>query len=485
MNFSPQAAGLLKAVCRLSRDRKIKLYLVGGYLRDALLSRKKENPDIDFCLKKNAISFGRRLAKELKSGFVVLDDEHGACRVVKKIKDKVYTLDFTDFRGDTLEEDLLGRDFTINTLALDLERAVGLPRPLDFLIDLYGGCKDIKNKVIRAANSSTFDQDPLRLLRAFSFSCIFGFKIEKETLKLIKLKKNKLKTVSFERIRDELFKILDAPDGFGYLVELDKIGILKIIFPEIEVMRGVNQGPYHHLDVWAHTLEVIRQLEAAVGEHNKNEDTRDYLNTALSTGRKRRALLKLAALLHDIGKPKARRRQKDGKITFWRHEKIGSDIARDVAERLKLSNDEWGALKKMVFWHLRPGYLADSQEATPRAKFRYFRDTADEAASILLLSLADQRATKGRLTTPQSRLAHEKTVASLLKEYFRRKKEKKIARLINGDDLIKKFKLTPSPLIGKVLRQTEELQAIGRIKTKQEALKAAAKIIAKSRRNEL
>lgn len=479
MNFSPEARNLLKAVLGLSRDRKIKPYLVGGYLRDAILRREKENPDIDFCLEKNAIGFGRRLAKELKAGFVVLDRAHGACRVVKKAKDKVYTLDFTDFRGDSLEEDLLLRDFTINTLALSLEKAVG-PRPLGFLIDLYSGRKDIKNRVIRAANSSAFDEDPLRLLRAFSFACLFGFKIDGQTLRLIKLKKNKLKDVSFERIRDELFKILDAPDGFGYLAELDRLGILKIIFPEIEVMRGVGQGPYHHLDVWSHTLEVIRQLEAVIGEYRRNEDAREYLNTALSAGRKRRALLKLGALLHDIGKPKARRRQKDGKITFWRHEKISSDIAKGIAERLKLSNDEWAALKKMVFWHLRPGYLANSRKVTPRAKFRYFRDTADEAAGILLLSLADQRATRGRLTTPQSRLVHEKASAGLIKEYFRRKKEKKIERLINGDDLIKKFKLPPSPLIGKILRQTEELQAIGRIKTKDEALRAAGKIIAKS-----
>jgi hypothetical protein len=131
----------------------------------------------------------------------------------------------------------------------------------------------------------------------------------------------------------------------------------------------------------------------------------------------------------------------------------------------------------MVFWHLRPGYLADNEEISPRAKFRYFRDTASEAVSVLLISIADQRSTKGPLTTDESRRQHEKTVFGLIKEYFRKKKEKKPKRIINGNDLINKFKLEPSPLIGKVLREIEELQAIGKVKGKKEALKIAEKII--------
>jgi hypothetical protein len=131
----------------------------------------------------------------------------------------------------------------------------------------------------------------------------------------------------------------------------------------------------------------------------------------------------------------------------------------------------------MVLWHLRPGYLADNEKITPRAIFRYFRDSAQEAISILLLSIADQRATKGPLTSRESRIQHEKAVFGLIKEYFKRLKEKKPSRLVNGDDLIKKFKLSPSPLIGKVLRELEELQAIGKIKTRLEALKIAEKII--------
>lgn len=466
---------ILKTVYSFAKRRKVKLYLVGGILRDIFLKRMKDNLDFDFCLKKGAINFGKKLAREMKAGFVVLDKEHGACRLVKRIKDKVYTLDFMDFRGKTIEEDLLHRDFTINAMALELQDFTN--KKLDSsLLDPYGAITDLKSKEIKLVNKHGFDEDPLRILRAFSLACMFDFKIDKLTLKFIKLKRKKISHVSLERVRDELFKILDRPNAFDYLRDLDKLKILEIIIPEIEVMRGVRQGPYHHLDVLEHTFETIKQLEILLQQLKGNKDIRGYLNEVISSERRRRAIIKLGALLHDIGKPQALRHE-DGKIIFHGHERIGLEITENIAKRLKLSNAELDSLAKMVLWHLRPGYLADNEEITPRAIFRFFRDSAQEAISVLLLSIADQRATKGRLTSKESRLQHEKVTFGLIKEYFKRRKEKKAARLITGDDLIKKFKLAPSPLIGKILKESEELQAIGKIKNKIEALKAAAKII--------
>jgi poly(A) polymerase len=480
LSLDPKAKILIKAALKVAKQKKVKLYIVGGYLRDILLGREKENPDIDFAIQKNAINFGREVARQLKAGFVILDKEHGCSRVVKKAGDKLYTLDFTDFRGKTLEDDLLHRDFTINAFCLEPEKLFKSAEIEDCIedaiIDPYKGRRDLRLKLIRLVNKKAFDEDPLRILRAFSLAITFGFKIDKETLKQAGLKANKLSGVSYERIRDELFKILTRPGASEYLELLDKLKILKVILSEIEVMRGVGQGPYHHLDVWQHSLETVRQLEKAILEFKRNREIQDYLDRIISPGRSRRALLKFGALLHDIGKPKSLRRE-DGKLKFHGHERVGTDITKAIAERLRLSNDEMAALKKMVLWHLRPGYLADNDEVTPRAIFRYFRDTQDEALSVLLLSLGDQRATKGRLTTKDSRLRHEKLVARLIKEYFSRKKEKKLVRLLNGNDLMNKFKLQPSPLIGKILSEIEELQAIGKIKNKQEALREAKKYI--------
>jgi poly(A) polymerase len=476
VKFSSTDKKILKPVYNFVKTRGVKLYLVGGILRDILLGREKENLDFDFCLKRGSLSFGKKLAGEIKAGFVVLDKEHGACRLVKKTKGKIYTLDFTDFRGKTLEKDLLLRDFTINAIALELDKVFAKGHLDDFLIDPYNGRVDLKHKIIRVVNKKAFVEDPLRILRSFSFSSIFGFKIDKQTLKLAKLYKHKLSRVSYERIRDELFKIFDNPNTFDYLIKLDKMRILTIPFPEIEKMRRVKQGPYHHLDIWQHSLETVRQLELLAKQLKNKQDIQNYLNEVLSSQRRRFALMKLGALLHDIGKPQALRRE-EGKIKFHGHEKIGTEITKEIAKRLKLSNDELDSLGKMIFCHLRPGYLADSKSVSKRAAFRYFRDTAKDAVSTLLISIADQRSTRGRLTTAESRIQHEKICFGLIKEYFKKQKEKKLPRLISGDDLINKFKLEPSLLIGKILREIEELQAIGKIKTRQKALELAKKII--------
>ncbi|MFH1441393.1 MAG: HD domain-containing protein [Candidatus Omnitrophota bacterium] len=473
---------LLRSVYACAKKEKKQLYIVGGYLRDIVLKREKQNPDIDFCIKQGAVKFGRMLAKKIKAGFVLLDAQHGCCRLVKKIQDKVYTLDFTDFRGKTLEDDLKHRDFTLNTLALELGLAVqDIISWQKNVIDICGAGKDIKDKIIRIASSGSFDDDPLRILRAFSLACVFSFKIDKITLKLIEAKKDKLSEVSSERVRDELFKILETNNACEYLVYMDKLKILKLVIPEIEIMRKVKQGPYHHLDVLNHSFETVKQFEAIIKDFKHNKQIQDYLDVFISSTRKRKALIKLGAFLHDVGKPQALRR-KQGKMIFHGHECLGAGITRAIARRLKLSNDEVDSLNKMVFWHLRPGYMSDSQLLTSRAKFRYFRDTAQEAVSVLLLSLADQRSTRGPLTSGESRMKHEKVVSVLLKEYFKRLNEEKLIPLINGNNLLKKFKLKPGPLIGRILSEIEELQSIGKIKTKQQALDTAEKIIKKQNR---
>jgi len=475
LKFSLNDQDILKPVYLFAKSKRVKLYLVGGALRDLILKRRKANPDFDFCLKNSAISFGRKLAKELKAGFVVLDEEHPACRLVKKINHQFYTFDFTDFRAPTLENDLRHRDFTINSLGLELEDVFKDKDLTGRIIDPYSGRLDLQKKIIRMTQKSAFREDTLRILRAFSFSCLPGFTLDKEALALAKKEKNRLKSVSAERIREELFKIFESDQAYAAVERLDKTGILEIIFPEIKPMRKVGQGPYHHLDVWKHTLETLQQFEILLPQASKNTAIKEYLDTPLSGQRSRASLLKFACILHDLGKPQALRREKR-KIIFHGHEHIGLRMTRVICRRLKLSNEESRSLEKIVLWHLRPGYLAQTAQPTERAIFRYFRDTGAEALGVLLLSLADQRATKGPLATKFSRLRHEKTVQTLIRKLIKKNSEKKIPHLLNGHDLMRKFKLPPSPLIGKLLGELEEAQAIGKIKSKEEAFKLAEKI---------
>ena len=469
-----------KTLVSLAKKEHKDIYLVGGFLRDLWLGYQKESLDLDFSLSRGAIDFGRTLAKELRAGFVVLDKENGCSRVViRDKKDKhLVTFDFVDFRGRDLKEDLLKRDFTINTLAVRLP-VLGQP-----LLDYYGAEKDLLGKTIRVADRASFDEDPLRILRAFSLSAIFDFRIFPSTLKLIKKRINGLKTIAGERMRDELFKILDVEHAARAISLLDKLGILELVIPQVRVMHHVKQGAYHHLDVWEHSLETLKKLEELMRKLKDREDIRPYLDTEMAGGRKRRQLIKLAALLHDIGKPQAFE-VKAGKTMFHGHERIGRIICDEVVEKLKLSTKEKFALDTIIFWHLRPGYLADNAVLTKRAVHRYFRDTKEEALSVLLVSIADQRATRGPMASPASRRKHERVVFALIKQYFDLLKQKPFKRLINGDDLIKKLKLSPGPIFSTLLNAIEEMQVEGKVKSKAQALAFLRGLIKKQKRERL
>ncbi len=457
-----------KTVVSLAKKEGIGLYLVGGFLRDLILVRKKASLDLDFSLERGAIHFGRKVAKALRAGFVILDKEHGCCRVVYKNGYNIVTFDFVDFRGKTLLDDLRKRDFTINALA------VKVPFEKEEVSDPLAGRRDISKKIIKVVGSESFDEDPLRILRAFSLSAIFGFKITPNTMRLIKKKKDLLPSVACERLRDELFKVFASENAYFYVKLMDKHGVLKLVIPQVGLMHNVRQGGYHHLDVWGHSLETVRKLEELLLKFSEDSRMLAYLDEVLASGRTRRQLIKLAALLHDIGKPKAYE-VKAGKTMFHGHERIGRIISDTVSANLKLSTRERFALDTIIFWHLRPGYLADNKVLTKRAVHRYFRDTGQEAVSVLLVSIADQRATRGPLATRESRIKHEKVSFSLISRYFEMLEEKPFKRLIGGRDLIKGLKLKPGPVFSVILDVVEEAQVEGKIKTRQQALFLARK----------
>ncbi|MBF0523440.1 MAG: HD domain-containing protein [Candidatus Omnitrophica bacterium] len=471
LNRFPQ----LEIIQSIASARKISVYLVGGFLRDHILGISKT--DFDFAVEKDALKLAQIFAHKIKGAYVVLDKELRCARVVKYIHQEQYTFDFADFRAKTFAQDLNQRDFTINTLAVNLD---DLTRDQDIcaiLIDKKQAIKDIERQCIRQVSAHAFKDDPLRMMRAFSLRSTLGFKIEPKTLQQVKKDKTLIKKVSYERITEELFKVLKSSRTSEVLKEMDKVGLLEEIIPQARIMFHCQQGGYHHLDVWHHSLEAVVQLERIL-DGITDPEWKDYLNENLSGNRPRYALMKLATLLHDIGKPEARRKAGIKRFSFHGHEHIGRNIIRYVAKMLKVSARERHILEDMVLWHLRPGYLSNFKTPTEKAVYRYFRDTKEEAASILLLSLADQRATRGPLTTQKGQKHHEKICLSLAQKYFDKKKEKVFVRLIDGNDLIKKIKLSPSPLFSEILSRVDEAQALGKITTKKEALALAKKIAA-------
>lgn len=462
----------LKAIQDLAKRRKRKVYLVGGFLRDYVLKRTKA--DFDFAVDEKALSLTRAFATRIKGAFVLLDEERGSARVVKKVKGEIYMFDFSDFRAKTLKGDLSRRDFTINTLAVNI---TDLDQSVDLLLKgQLKALRDIKAKKIRMVSSKAFKDDPLRMLRAFALKATLGFTIEKKTIDQIKKEKRALLNVSTERVRDELFKILESNHAAKVLKEMDRVGLLEFVIPQVKVMYGCKQGGYHHLDVWPHSLETVAQTEKVIKEMQSDSDIDVYLKESIAGVRTRTGVMKLAALLHDIGKPDTRKREK-GKVSFHGHEKVGRDIVRPVARMLKLSTKERHMIEDMVLWHLRPGYLSNFKNPSDRMRYRFLRDTKDEAAAILLLSLADQRSTCGPLTTKADQKHHEKICKEMIGRYFDKLKEKPFVRLIDGKDIIKRLKIEPSPLIGKILLEVEEKQTLGKIKTKREAFELAEKIV--------
>jgi poly(A) polymerase len=320
----------LKIIQTLARKKRLGVYLVGGFLRDHCLGR--EGTDFDFAVDKNAVAFARHCADTLKGAFVLLDDEHGCGRVVvdllrtnqndkppitntnkkgrfvigqgkvnKKVGNAVWTFDFANFRAETLKN-IAARDFTVNTLYADLMTIKDSDGLDEHIVDLKDARKDLKKKTIRMVSAQAFQQDPLRLLRAYSLQATLGFKIEAKTAARIKKDTPLIRGVSMERVREEIFKVLSSERTFQTVKDMDSSGLLVRVIPQLAVMFGVKQGGYHHLDVWKHSMEVLRQFEGVIEEFKDDGDVSAYLQEIIAANHPRASLIKLAALLHDIGK---------------------------------------------------------------------------------------------------------------------------------------------------------------------------------------
>jgi poly(A) polymerase len=480
--LNPQILAQIQAV--LPADTPA--YLVGGAVRDLLLNRATH--DLDFVVPEKAILTGRNVANALRSGFYPLDSERDAGRVILTTEaNEHYFLDFSSFRGVDLENDLRNRDFTINAIALNLKEP-------ETLIDPLGGARDLQNKLLRLCSPASFENDPLRILRAVRLATEFGLRILPETRHMLRQALPGLVVVSPERVRDELFRILDGRKPVVALRTLDILGALNYVLPELEATIGVSQSPPHHEDVWSHTLSTVQKLTELLDILQPDYDGDTAANLALGLvslrlGRYRqqlhdhliqgphpdrslRALLLLAALYHDVAKPATRLIDETGQIRFLDHDQLGAQVARQRGMALHLSNAETDRLTTIVRQHMRPLLLAQSGEApTRRAIYRFFRATGPAGVDICLLSLADSLATYG-VNLPAEIWAHQLEVTRALLEAWWEQPEEKVAPpvLLNGHDLIQAFNLAAGPEIGQLLEQIREAQASGEIKERAEAL---------------
>jgi poly(A) polymerase len=481
LSIETGTSSLLATVNNLLAEQGIKSYLVGGFIRDALL--KRETADIDIALAADALEIAPGIADALGGSFVRLDEANKVGRVV--VKDKKapsggrWQLDFAAFEG-SIEQDLSRRDFTIDAMAIDLS---GLAQDDIHLIDPFNGRADLEDKIIRAVAGTVFSSDAVRLLRAVRLAAELDFTIDSQTEALVKRHALLIAGIAGERVREELLRLLAVPDSGRFLSYFDELGLLTAIFPEMAAAKGVQQPKEHFWDVFAHSLKTVAAVDFILHEGSWeyaggqvlaavpwSDILARHFARPVSGGSTRRSLLKLAALLHDVAKPQTKALTEDGRTRFLGHPKDGAAIAADILERLRFSGKEVKLVEIVIKYHMRPGQMSQEGLPTRRAIYRYFRDCEEAGIDILFLSLADHLATRGPNLNLTGWQEHARLVEYVLAQHAEQEKLVAPARLVSGHDLINVFNIKPGPGMGQLLEAAREAQASGEVSTREEAL---------------
>jgi poly(A) polymerase len=451
VNFSAQldAIPAFKSVAKAAEKLGVETYTVGGFVRDLLLKRPCK--DLDFVCVGSGIELAQQVATILGEQQVTIFKNFGTAN----IKNGEWELEFVgarkeSYRDDsrkpivedgTLEDDQLRRDFTINAMAISLNKA-----NYGELIDPFGGVAHLAEKLIKTplGPDITFSDDPLRMMRAVRFASQLNFDIEAETFEAISRNKDRLKIVSMERITDELNKIILSPvPSYGFKL-LFQSGLLKEFFPEMIALHGVEyQDNKAHKDNFYHTLQVLDNVSKVSND----------------------LWLRWAAILHDIAKPLTKRFDKEVGWTFHGHEDKGARMTPGIFRRMKLPlNDRMEFVQKLVRLHLRP--IALVKEVTDSAIRRLLFEAGNDAEALMMLCRAD-------ITSKNS-----EKVAKYLKNF--EKVQQKMIEVegkdhirnfqppIAGDEIMTIFNIPPSRVIGDIKDQIKEAILEGQIKNNRE-----------------
>lgn len=405
-------------------------YLVGGCVRDIFLGRDPKDWDITTNAKPEQIqSLFPKTVYENDFGTVAVINEEVTDPTLKNVEVTPYRIesDYTDKRhpdqvifSDHLEDDLKRRDFTINAMAVSLSNGA-----IKDIIDLYGGFQDIKDRTIRAVGDapSRFKEDALRMMRAIRLSVELAFDIEKVTFSAIKECNSLIKAVSHERIRDEFTKIIMSPLPKKGLELMHEAGLLFHVTPELEKAIGVGQNQAHAYDVWEHLL---RSLQHAADKNWSLE-------------------IRLAALFHDIAKPKTKNFSREtNTITFYGHEIVGSRETRRILERMKFSREIIEKVVKLVRWHM---FFSDTEVVTIAAVRRMIVNVGKENIwDLMNLRICDRIGT-GRPKEDPYRLRKYK---AMIEEALNDPISVKMLK-IDGEHIMKICNIKPGPKVGYIL----------------------------------
>ncbi len=444
---------VLRLVGELGVERMHDTYVVGGYVRDLLLGRPLK--EIDFMVVSDGVEFAEALAKKLKVKKIVSFQKFSTAKIpykpipleVAAARTESYDKDsrkpqevvYTDLKGD-----LLRRDFTVNALALDLH-----PDRFGELHDPHGGIVDLKAKILKTPldPNETFSEDPLRMMRAAYFAAALNFEIEEKCFAAICKQADRISIVSQERITAELLKILNTDKPSIGLIILQKTGLMKYVFPDIEKMYGMEQTKeWHHKDIFYHTMQVV--------------DNAAQLSEKME--------LRFAALVHDIAKPNTRRVDKKKGYTFHGHDAVGERILNKVAKHLKLSNELRDYLKKLTLLHLRPIALV-KKEVTDSAVRRVMAAAGEDLDDLMTLCRAD--ITSRNPQRVKKYIKNFEIVETKMSNVEERDAMKAFQSPVRGKEIMETCGLTEGKEVGKIKQAIEEAILNGEIENDYDAAK--------------
>ena len=462
----------LQAFDSVIRELGVSAYLCGGTVRDLLL--KRQFRDVDVVLSGKVFDAANLFHTKMHAPFFILDRERQVARVVCGKGN----WDFTGYRNHTIEGDLRKRDFTINAMAIRWEDFYP-NRSIDAIVDPYSGLADLKAGKIKTVTSESLADDPLRMLRAYRIHAELEFEIEKEVLEQIESLHASIQTIAGERIREELDRIFSRPASASAWKLLGQTSLFDSAFPEMKAMKGCEQGGYHHLDVWAHsllTLENFEKLLPSIPEFFPKHANaiHEYLNE-IPASSNRIHLLKWAALLHDAGKPQTRELKEPGRWRFHGHDHSGAELAEVMLKRLKFARKDGLLISNVIEHHLRPLNLFNIEDRQKDHVYRFFRAAGQEAIGVLLVSYADITAARG----PLSDSARDQEFLKMLQElvtYYYDDYYPAVSKpeLIKGRDLMAKLQMKPGPLMGELLKEIREEQLRGVLSNRKQALDFAS-----------
>ena len=440
------------------------IFLVGGTVRDYYMGLESTDRDI-IVMDEDARKFALKLSDLFDATFVPLDEENRIYRLV--LPDKINYIDVTNPAGDSIEKDLMRRDLTINAIAVNIRTGD--------VIDISGGVTDIKNKCINYVNELNFVDDPLRLLRVYRFQALYGFQLAPETINAVCKYSDLIHKPAVERINYEILKLFSGEYAHIALENMNKTWLLEEIFPFVKELKQVPPNSHHHLDLFHHSIETVKQIQNLYNE--SSDVVKEHLNAIDFGGFSRLAHLKLAGFMHDIGKFSTWRID-EGKHRFIKHDDVGAKMSVKILKDLHFSNKQIDYISSMIKYHIYPSHVMTSPQITEKIMMRYVRIMDINSIDAVILAQADRLSARGPEITDEIVERNITSLNMLLRFYLEaRETLKPLPKLLDGNDVMKILNIKPSKKLGEIMEALHEAQISGDVITKDHAVEFVKKLV--------